>query len=147
MQTLQFSYFNVPVLIRRSAAQVIDMLLVWVICIPLIAIPFIGRYNFEFYPSFYITLLIVYGASMDAFLGGTVGKMALSLRVVNESSRRSALISSLYRNLLKYVLMYYVWGVLLVVGKQGVHNRITGCAVVDAGKRVRDIRRKDEIEH
>ena len=112
-------------------AQVIDLTIVWFFTISLTMI------SGPFMPAaiglgwVYALLFLAYGITLDYFRYGTVGKLMMGLRVVCKTSIRPRFVTMAYRNVLKATfLLLLIDCFLLLIGQQGLHNRLVSCEVV-----------------
>ncbi len=75
---------------------------------------------------------------MEAYLGGTVGKLALGLRVVNSKGQMAGFTASLLRNVMRIVdflpVFYILGGACVAISKQKqrLGDRVAGTYVVPA---------------
>ncbi len=105
---------------RRAVAIIIDMILLGII--GWIIASFTGgttREGFEITgaPAFLLFLIaMVYYVVMEVQWGGTLGKMALGLKVVNESGERIDWKASIIRNVLRIIdgFFFYLVGAIIV---------------------------------
>ena len=87
----------------------------------------------------YLVVLLGYYVVMESQMGGTVGKLALGIRVVNEDGSPVTLQGSLIRNLLRVVdgLFFYLVGAILIwtsPKKQRLGDRVAKTVVVPASE-------------
>ena len=113
-------------------AQIIDLVLVFFIAVVLIMITgFRVTFSAIFFWA-YLAIFLVHGVILDAYRQGTIGKLVVGLRVIETPGIRSRFLTSFYRNLLKsFMILFGIGAILLIVGKQGVHNRVTNCIVME----------------
>jgi len=89
----------------------------------------------------YITMAAwaAYFILFEAYLGGTVGKLILGMRVVNANGGRPGLVPSLVRNILRvidFLPAFYILGIILVgtsKEKQRLGDRVASTYVVARG--------------
>lgn len=93
---------------------------------------FLGLLVFLF---FFYFLRVIYFSLTTSFFGGTLGKLAAGLEVVDEKGRRLKLARSFFRHLIGYPLagsflgLGFFW-IIRDQNKQGWHDQLTGSYVV-----------------
>lgn len=83
-------------------------------------------YSIEGWPFLFACLVVfLLFAAMEAFLGKTPGKFAVSTRVVDEDGDQINLVSALIRNALRFVdgIAFYIVG-LVIVAIDGENRRL-----------------------
>ncbi len=124
----------------RLAASILDTILyfvfAWVVAAQMGSTSSSG-FDLEGAPAF-LTFAIwaTYYVLFEAFLGGTLGKLILGMRVVNRRGQAPGLGSSLLRNLLRivdFLPLFYLLGGIMVASskeKQRLGDRVAGTFVV-----------------
>lgn len=136
MQSLLFSDLTFKSAWPRVIAQLIDLGLAWLITIAIVLISTLVVPTEDLFQWIYLSVFLVYSVLFDAYRQGTVGKLILGLKVERTTQLRPVLVTALYRNLLKAVCLLLVVDVLLLLmGKQGFHNRMVDCRVVASNNR------------
>lgn len=127
----------------RLVASIVDSLLYFVLAW-VVAIQTGGTTSQGFEltgtPAF-ITMAIWAGYFIlfEGYLGGTIGKLILGMRVVNANGGRPGLVASLVRNILRvidFLPAFYILGIILVgtsKEKQRLGDRVAGTYVVARG--------------
>lgn len=95
-----------------------------------------GGFNLEGAPFFLFTLIsFLYYILLEAFLGGTLGKMVIGIRVRMEDGSPCTMGSSVIRNLMRIIdgLFFYLVGAIFVwtsPSKQRLGDRLAKTVVV-----------------
>jgi uncharacterized RDD family membrane protein YckC len=119
---------------KRLFAQIIDCVLV--LLTVFVFTVFFKPIGFIFSWALVWTYLL-YSILMDAYRGGTVGKMYMDLKVVHHQENSSKLLTSFYRNFAKLfitLLLYDVWLLISRNGYSGLHNKIAKTSVIEIEK-------------
>lgn len=81
------------------------------------------------------TIFLVYNIIMDYFFQGTIGKMALRIKVIKTNGTRTDFQSSVFRNLGKIVSgLPLGWGFIRLLTPsfpQAIHDELARCYVVE----------------
>lgn len=117
-------------LVWRLAAQLIDVVLVFLTSIILVAL--FRPLGLIFWWTV-VWVFLLYSTLMDTYRQGTIGKLYLGLRVVKKHARSSKLLTSFYRNVTKLFIAIFLFEIYLLLirkGYSGFHNRIAGTTIV-----------------
>ena len=79
---------------------------------------------------------MVYSVWFDYKQHGTPGKHIMKIKIEYLDDQRSYLLTILYRNLLKGlfgILLFDLVLFLIIPYRQGLHNQIAKCSIVDEG--------------
>jgi uncharacterized RDD family membrane protein YckC len=116
---------------KRILAQAIDFGLLGLFFISmdmifLIPVPMIKWTLFLIY--------MTYGVLFDYHQHGTIGKQIMKIKILKTYDHRTYLLTILYRNFIKAIMTILVFEavlLLLIPYRQGFHNHIAKCAIVD----------------
>ncbi len=81
-----------------------------------------------------------YYVLLEAFVGGTIGKLVLGMRIVNAQGEAPGLVPALTRNVLRiidFLPLFYILGAILVLAskeKQRLGDRVAGTFVVSKSR-------------
>lgn len=96
-------------------------------------------FNLQGWPAAFAYLVsMAYMVLMEGYLGGTVGKLALGIRVVDLSGNKPGPVRALIRNVLRivdFLPIFYLLGILLVAfskDKRRVGDRVAGTYVISS---------------
>lgn len=139
MQTLLLSEMTFRQVWKRLAAQMIDLSLILLMTLILLMIAGVELSSMTSSTTLFIWahfwFYLIYCVLLDTYYQGTIGKLMLGLKVTSKSGSRLKLLTSLYRNLIKSSMIFFIGGqILFLVGRQGFHNKVTKCIVFESGK-------------
>jgi uncharacterized RDD family membrane protein YckC len=83
-----------------------------------------------------LAVFMTYSILFDYYLHGTPGKHMMKIKILYTHDKRSYLLTTFYRNVLKVVSFSGFYWMLGAPYRQGLHNRIAKCMIVeDVGNR------------
>jgi uncharacterized RDD family membrane protein YckC len=95
------------------------------------------NYNMNGWPAFFASLVaLAYLLLLEGYLGGTIGKLLLGIRIVNAAGRAPGLSAALVRNFMRivdFLPFFYILGIVMVATskqKQRFGDRVAGSYVV-----------------
>lgn len=119
-----------PLLWKRLVASLFDFLLVGLITLVVhmlspkpIPAPLSKWVLFGVY--------MTYAVLFDYYQHGTPGKHIMKIKIVYSYPKRSYLLTTFYRDFLKVIFFMEVFWMLLMPYRQGLHNRIAKCMIIE----------------
>jgi uncharacterized RDD family membrane protein YckC len=76
-------------------------------------------------------VMITYSILFDYYQHGTPGKHIMKIKILYTYDKRSYLLTIFYRDFLKVIFLFEVFWMLTTPYKQGLHNRIAKCVIVE----------------
>jgi uncharacterized RDD family membrane protein YckC len=118
---------------KRLVALAFDLTLVGLLTI---AIHFISPTPIAATLSKWVLFIVfmTYSIFFDYYQLGTPGKHLMKIKILYTYDQRSYLLTTFYRNILKglfAILIFDIFWVLIVPYRQGLHNLIAKCIIVD----------------
>ena len=119
---------------RRVIAQLIDSGLIGLTTIPVSIFSPIPIATFDIYLWEIFFIFMTYSVWFDYKQYGTIGKHIMKIKIHYSYDLRPYLLTVVYRNLLKGlvgILFFEVFWILLDPHRQGIHNMVSKCRIVD----------------
>jgi len=119
---------------KRFIAQIIDLIIIGLTTIPVTVLLRFPVATVQLYLWEIFFIFMAYSVWFDFKQHGTPGKHIMKIKIAYSYDQRSYLLTTLYRNLLKGlfgILMFDFFLILIIPYRQGLHNQIAKCSIVD----------------
>ena len=103
----------------RFLATLLDMIVLWIVLMAVMGTTFISIEGAQFFSGMmwaWYLVVILYYVLMEAYLGGTLGKLIVGIRIVKEDGKKITIVDSLIRTVLRVIdgLFCYLVAAILV---------------------------------
>ena|SRR5579871_1500846 len=79
----------------------------------------------------WLGVFMIYSIFFDYYQYGTPGKHIMKIKLLYSQDNRSYLLTIFYRNFLKVIFFSWFSWMLFAPDKQGVHNKVARCSIVE----------------
>jgi uncharacterized RDD family membrane protein YckC len=119
---------------KRLVAQIIDSMIIGLTTIPVTVLLHFPVSTFQLYLWEVFFIFMAYSVWFDYKQHGTPGKHIMKIKIEYSHDQRFYLLTILYRNFLKGlfgILLFDLFLILIIPYRQGLHNQIAKCSIVD----------------